>query len=635
MSSIGPEANTARVSVRLPKKENRVVTPYRREIISRAPVFGIVFKLTDTGTLKAEDVAETYWRILSSAQRLDTLRRLCVANNLVLERPHDPAVHRTLEEIFLRPEYRDLLARMQIDASPHPVFPVAISRLGNLLTIKLLLMTDAFGRFGILRTPLHVVTSATDFVKRMLRAAWRRWFPSEDISNYIVGDLVVLSNEVTGSARIRADGITSPMDFLLEFIPRWEIDNRLDLAYSWSRMTMMLRHLQGADTTVVRLRTALNIDARGLIFRGLSAGEFIAASFVVYTQVRRISPTDQTKCLLDVKTLSSDMKMLPSLLHRFLRATAITLRAYERRVGVRLQSAADLRAYLSTDAATTDVVVLREHPIVRVSRSKFLVLDSQLVAELVASQMYWMIFNELTGHQRERFRELWGRLFELYLTELLAHYYPPTSQMLRSDVPYKAGQIDALLDLGEIVVVFEFKASLLLRDAKFSRDAVQFEAEVKRKFIENERGNPKALRQLATSAMAIAAGQVHTAMTPRRIFPVLIADEATFQAPGMNEYLNRLFRPLLKSDADRIRPLTVMTVEEFEEVLPYVEHNDTSWQALFEQRFTRDDVVLESVHQILYSFQQNDSMPRRRNDFILAEFERVWNSMIQTYRTEM
>ena len=111
------------------------------------------------------------------------------------------------------------------------------------------------------------------------------------------------------------------------------------------------------------------------------------------------------------------------------------------------------------------------------------------------------------------------------LTELLEHHYPAVSALLHADLTYDAGQIDALVDLGEVAIVFEFKASLLLRGAKFSRDPAQFEAEVKRKFIENEKGKPKALRQLATSAMAVADGRVHTATTPVRIFPVLVTDE--------------------------------------------------------------------------------------------------------------
>lgn len=444
----------------------------------------------------------------------------------------------------------------------------------------------------------------------------------------------MLSNEYTGSARIRSEGITTPMDLLLEFVPRWEIDNRPDLAYSWSRMTMMLRHLQGNDATVDRLRSALKLDAKGFTFRGLSALEFIAATFAVHTQVRRITPSDPSKCILDVKTLSSDLQMLPSLLRRFLRATATTLETYERLLP-RVGSPTELRDYVGTDAAATDVVILRERPILRLSRSKFLVLDAQFVAELVASQMYWMIFETLVGQQRERFRELWGRLFELYLTELLEHHYPAVSALLHADLTYDAGQIDALVDLGEVVIVFEFKASLLLRGAKFSRDPSRFEADVKRKLIENEKGKPKALRQLANSAMAVADRRVHTATTPVRIFPVLVTDETAFQAAGINEYLNRLFRPLLRPEhARRIRPLTVMTVQEIEEVLPHIEYNDMSWQALFEERFTSDDVGQESVHQILYFFHEHNDMPRRRNTWILAEFETVFKTMIQSYRTQ-
>lgn len=74
---------------------------------------------------------------------------------------------------------------------------------------------------------------------------------------------------------------------------------------------------------------------------------------------------------------------------------------------------------------------------------------------MVSSGLYWQIFESLEGSHRERLRELWGRLFELYVFELLGHYYPAMSQMLPVDVAYADGQIDALLDLGDIVIVFD------------------------------------------------------------------------------------------------------------------------------------------------------------------------------------
>jgi hypothetical protein len=367
--------------------------PYQRVTISKAPTFGIVLKLTDVGELRPEDVPATYWRLLTANDRIDALRRIAAANNLLLERQHDPGVHRAIEEIFLRPTYRQRLASMQIEQTPHPAFPMAINRLGNLLTIKLLFSVDAYARFGILRRPLRWLRNTVARLRRAISAVRDRWCRSaEDMRNFTVGDLAVLSNEYTGSARIRTTKEIEPMDLLLEFLPRWEIDNRPDLAYSWSRMTRMLRHVQGNDATVVRLRSAINLDAKGFSFRGLSAEEFIAAAFAVYTQVRRIAPTDQTKCIIDVKTLSSELGMLPSIVSRFLRGTATSVGTYERLLHPPIGDAAQLRDYLATDAAATDVVLLRQRPIVRLSRRRFLVLDSHFVIELVASQMYWMIF---------------------------------------------------------------------------------------------------------------------------------------------------------------------------------------------------------------------------------------------------
>jgi len=39
---------------------------------------------------------------------------------------------------------------------------------------------------------------------------------------------------------------------------------------------------------------------------------------------------------------------------------------------------------------------------------------------------------------------------------MLGHFYPAASQILSADVGYEGGQIDALLDFGTDVVIFEF-----------------------------------------------------------------------------------------------------------------------------------------------------------------------------------
>src|SRR5262245_58637233 len=46
---------------------------------------------------------------------------------------------------------------------------------------------------------------------------------------------------------------------------------------------------------------------------------------------------------------------------------------------------------------------------------------------------------------------------------------------LSIDVPYSGGQIDASLDLGADVILFEFKGSLLKVDAKYKRNVTAFQ----------------------------------------------------------------------------------------------------------------------------------------------------------------
>jgi hypothetical protein len=60
--------------------------------------------------------------------------------------------------------------------------------------------------------------------------------------------------------------------------------------------------------------------------------------------------------------------------------------------------------------------------------------------------VYWSIFDSLPKNLRPAFKEMWGRLFELYAVDLLGAFYPPFWRMLTADLNYDAGQVDAMLD---------------------------------------------------------------------------------------------------------------------------------------------------------------------------------------------
>ncbi|HKR66066.1 MAG TPA: hypothetical protein VJZ00_20205 [Thermoanaerobaculia bacterium] len=562
-------------------------------------------KLTDVTEITLEQAVENYWQYLNQNASLDVIALVATTNNLVLDQQHSPELQAALAERFLRREYLDFL-QQPLETDPHPTFRVAFTRLGSLLTLKLL------------------ISLLSEHATQQPNAP----------EPHVAGDLAVLANEFTGSSSIREGNEPSPMELILEFVPRWEIDNPPDLAYSWSRTLAMLQHLRGDDATVRTLREAIALDIGAFRFYGLTLEELVASAFAVFTQMKRLSPADPIVTVLDAQSIAADLRFSADIVQRFLSGIAIALGALKAKLQPSPLERAEFERLIRSDLFATDTVVLRQNPVVALPNDKFLVLDRHFVSEMVSSGLYWQIFESLEGSQRERLRELWGRLFELYVFELLGHYYPAMSQMLRVDVAYADGQIDALLDLGDVVIVFEIKASLLLRNARFSRDQGIFEQEIRKKFVETSNGKPKALRQLANAASAIARRTVTTASQPRRIFPVLVADEASLQSLGVNQYLNEVFAPLIAAETrELVAPLTVMAIEELEELLPYMSTNVLSWATFLGERFTGGTVAMESIHQAIYVHQHSNGAPHLRNDFLLTIFRRIWEEMISVHRT--
>jgi hypothetical protein len=202
--------------------------------------------------------------------------------------------------------------------------------------------------------------------------------------------------------------------------------------------------------------------------------------------------------------------------------------------------------------------------------------------------------------------------------------------MLETNREVAGGEIDALLDLGSAVIVFEIKSSLLTEHAKRSGDTTAFAEDIQRKFIK-DRGKPKALAQLARVATMIAQGAIVTAMPPKRIFPVLITDEPSSASFGFNAYLNERFTTEIGT-IESVRPLTVMPIEEFEEVLAYSAANSFSWPTILESRFRDRDVHGFSVHQTIFDWRMQNRAPVQRNQFLMRRFCSIFDAIRETYR---
>jgi hypothetical protein len=245
--------------------------------------------------------------------------------------------------------------------------------------------------------------------------------------------------------------------------------------------------------------------------------------------------------------------------------------------------------------------------------------------------VYWNIFDSLPPNRRESFKELWGRLFEIYGVDLMRDFYPQTSGILSADLNYDGGQIDALLDFGEVVVVFEIKSSLLTEAAKRSGDSSTFVADFERKFVRNEKGKPKALLQLAASCKAIEEGRIRTAVKPGRIYPVCVSDEPAVESFFFTAYANKTFEKELPARS-RILPVTMMSVNELEEILPYVSDNSFSWPELLDFRLGGPTGGPFPVHQAIYDLLRQKGLSARRNQAIRESFDEVWKIIGSRYK---
>ena len=215
-----------------------------------------------------------------------------------------------------------------------------------------------------------------------------------------------------------------------------------------------------------------------------------------------------------------------AILRKLVKDRALTAREFRKRLGggkARTHKAfgeeLERRSFL-----TESLNHFRQHPLMKLDPNRVLILDLEFLAELLTAGVYWNIFDSLPRNRRESFKGLWGRLFEIYGVDLLNDFYPHASGILAADLNYDGGQVDALLDFGEAVVLFEIKSSLLTEGAKRGSDSAKFVADFERKFVRNERGKPKALLQLAASCKAIEGCRIRTAMKPARIYPVCVSD---------------------------------------------------------------------------------------------------------------
>lgn len=592
------------------------VAPQERHSFGAGPPTGAEFMVPPnyadiTGTPSS---ADNLYTDIQAEDSVETIHRLA-GLNILLERGHDfgveqAAVEQAAVEHYVRPAFR---STPPIDASkPQPTYSFIFNRVGVLVALKGVLGADA---------PSAAAGPA---------------------SEYYIGNLILRANEFISGKQFQA--LTAPptaLELAAELIPTWDLTNGRDLAYGMARMYRMLEYLGGTDLQVTALRAKLKIVYSNLRFGGLLLNEFLAVAFGLYTYAKNIPAgvllKNSSAIAVNTDRVLAEVNFPRSLLERFLAATSLSLvdlrnrltsgKPWTRDHYVELMNGSEFR---------TDFLALRQHPLLAVEGNSYIILDLQFLTELLSSGLFFDLLFGLSRNLREDFLSLWGRIFELSIFEMLHHFYPPSAGILQTDIPFEGGQIDALLDFGDMVLVFEFKHFLLPHEVRYSRDATLLEKELRKKLVSNQKGKQKAVRQLASASAAIRSGRIATLLggdesRPKKaaVYPVVVVADASLEAPFVNTFVNDLFqREIAGLD---VKPLTLMSVQELEDTLPIMAAGQATWNEILDSRFEDNRVSPFSVHQAGYDLAQDKGIPYLRNQFRLDQFTSVFAQIRKMY----
>jgi hypothetical protein len=120
-------------------------------------------------------------------------------------------------------------------------------------------------------------------------------------------------------------------------------------------------------------------------------------------------------------------------------------------------------------------------------------------------------------------------------------------------------------------------------------------------------------------------------MKPARIYPVCVSDEPAVESFFFTAYANETFEKEVPAKS-RIRPVTMMSVNELEEILPYISENLFSWSELLDFRLSGPTGGAFSVHQAIYDLLREKGLSARRNQAIRKSFDEVWKIIGSRYK---
>lgn len=260
----------------------------------------------------------------------------------------------------------------------------------------------------------------------------------------------------------------------------------------------------------------------------------------------------------------SNTTLAPGNLDDFLRRVSVT----------KDELAAKINA--SSNRPLSDLTPFQLNPLIRMQDGRFYCLDVACLLDKAGRGMYWTLRDAAPENLWKRLPGSYGEIFDSYVASLLPvamddRRYMPHPTFANGDEAF-----DGVLTERSDLITLEFKSSVLRADRKYSGDPSQVLAEIEKKFVTGDATGAKGIAQFVSSLDRLFSGDHVAGIVPERIsriFPVMVVLEQSLTAPQVSRYLNDRFdrRSLGKKHRKTVTPLTVVDIENYERLAPYIE----------------------------------------------------------------
>lgn len=308
-----------------------------------------------------------------------------------------------------------------------------------------------------------------------------------------------------------------------------------------------------------------------------------------------------------------------------------------------------------------DFTQFRSKPLFQLGEDSVTSIDISFMIEKVSYGLYHTLLTTLNeqGEDAKKFFGEWGKMFETYVTRLFRRVYPEATNRFFPNTFFDIQKsdleaFDGLVDYFSSIFVFETKGGLMNTNAKYGGSASEFIDELDFKFGKKSSRSPisqivRKLEMLFVSQVSKRVGLREVDLSHvKNIYPAIIVNDLSLQFGLCHWRLRKWFSEELEriefaSDI-KIHPLMIITVDDLERLIPYLESGDFTL-ADFANYYGRLDYMrfpwfaiekhwyepMSTLGNVFAEFRNSRNIQFRPNRVTEESFENFSNSLVNRF----